>query len=176
MDAANNAANNAAYAEESNPLAGGCRCPAPCVAHPELMACDAPPLNETWDDLTLAKKAHRMAEALWAEVQAQPPKADPPTVTIGYLFAANICGVLRKFTVAALRKELPALPAEVEAVIAKLLREADACSAGTLEDDADLVREAATLLRRYAQAVAEKDAEIARLTAVPRTIYNEPED
>ena len=52
-------------------------------------------------------------------------------------------------------KEPPALPAEVEAVIAKLLREADACSAGTLEDDADLAREAATLLRRYAQAVAE---------------------
>ena len=93
-------------------LCGECRCPAPCLAHPELTAADAPPLNglapdatpKKWDDLSLAEQAHRMAEALWAEVQSQPPRgSDPPTITIGYLFASNICGVLHKCTAAALR-------------------------------------------------------------------------
>jgi hypothetical protein len=86
------------------------------VSHPELTAVDAPPLNELaadaapkrWDDLTLAEQAQRVADALWDEIKSQHPIGgkthvatsvlpgdEPPTITIGYLFAANVCGVLR---------------------------------------------------------------------------------
>ena len=69
---------------------------------------------------------------------------------------------------AALQKEPPALPAEVEAVLAKLELQSVVPNQEMTLDEVRVTKqclsEAATLLRRYAQAVAEKDAEIARLT------------
>ena len=63
----------------------------------------------------------------------------------------------------------PALPAEVEAVLAKLELQSVVPNQEMTLDEVRVTKqclsEAATLLRRYAQAVAEKDAEIARLEA-----------
>jgi len=81
-------------------VCGGCRCPAPCIAHPELTACDAPPLNvvekKKWDELTVEEQARQTASTLWGVVQRTHPRGETPTVEIGYLFAGNVCGVLRK--------------------------------------------------------------------------------
>lgn len=71
------------------------------LSETEIFVCDAPPLNEVeqpkkkWDDMTLAEQAESVRESLWAIVKETRPGTNP-TVTIGYLYAANICGVLRK--------------------------------------------------------------------------------
>lgn len=55
------------------------------------------PTEKKWDDLTLPEKAARVHDVLWKAVEAQPPSgSEPPTITIGYLFAANLCSVLNK--------------------------------------------------------------------------------
>jgi hypothetical protein len=51
-------------------VVGGCRCPNPCIAHPELTAVHALPLNELADDLSLPP----FWQEIWREAKARDPE------------------------------------------------------------------------------------------------------